>query len=298
MIVLYAATRNLYPYMLPSITSLLEHNTVEKIIMLLEDDTFPAPLPDCCEIRNVVEYRDKYLDPDGVNVGTYFSWQAMLRVAYPLVLQDLDKVLSLDVDTIICDSLEPLWNTDLTGKWMAMVPEKQIPPFRSAPYRPDVDVYYNCGVTLYNLKQLREDNMVPTFLEKINTVLMDYIEQDTFNEYGSRQGKIVALPNRYNECVGTGETDNPAIVHFAGHLHWMRNMDMPRRPYLDKYRHLFMMDLINRDQAIRELMNYIRLCDSPKIQGQTDKLVLSPKAAKDILEVITQDDAWLKKRRE
>ena len=35
--VIYTASRNLYPYLYPSIISLLVHNDVERIYLLLED---------------------------------------------------------------------------------------------------------------------------------------------------------------------------------------------------------------------------------------------------------------------
>ena len=46
-------------------------------------------------------------------------------------------MIHLDIDTIICDSLEPLWKMPLTGKWFGAVPEKQ------NWYKPFGDKYYN-----------------------------------------------------------------------------------------------------------------------------------------------------------
>ena len=238
MIVLYAATRNLYRHLPAAIRSLVATNEVEKIIILAEDAALPEDLelPDCVDVRNVQPHRDLLFDKEGPNFRGWFSWQALLRVAYPLILPDIDKVLSLDVDTIVCEDITPIWETDLTGKWFAMVKEKEIPMVRRGTYRPPHSSYCNCGVCLMNLKQLREDGIAPKFIRVANTVQMDYIEQDIFNHYGWGRGKIVALPRRYNECIGCGYTDDPAIVHFAGVMNkWEYGDDFFRHEYLEKW---------------------------------------------------------------
>ena len=240
MIILYAATRNLYRHLPAAMRSLMHYNAgyVEKIIVLAEDDRLPEDLelPDCVEVRNAVPYRDKYLDHNSPSFHGWFSWHALLRVAYPVILTDLDKVLSLDVDTIVCDDITPIWDTDLTGKWFAMVPEMTIPMARKYTYRPPHPVYCNCGVLLMNLKQIRDDGWTPKLIHIANVAEMDYIEQDIFNHYGWGRGKIVALPKRYNESIGCGYTDDPAIQHFAGVPNkWIYGADFYRHEMLDRW---------------------------------------------------------------
>ena len=82
MIVVYSGTRNLYECMLPSITSLLEHNTPRTIYILIEDDTFPYELPEVCETINVSALKDKYFLPNGPNMNSPFTYMAMMRIAY------------------------------------------------------------------------------------------------------------------------------------------------------------------------------------------------------------------------
>lgn len=230
MIIVYSGTRNLYECMLPSITSLLEHNTPRKIYILIEDDQFPYELPEVCETINVSALKDKYFNPHGANMNSQFTYMAMIRICYADIFAQHDRILQLDCDTIILDSLEPVWNTDLTGKWFAAVPEYlgRYNPF-GHPY------YFNIGVCLFNLDQIRKDNMVPYACKFLDYVRVMCVEQDALNMYGGLD-KSVVIPIRYNECFATGRTDNPAVVHYAGYPNWWTDPETPRLEYLEKYR--------------------------------------------------------------
>ena len=135
----------------------------------------------------------------------------------------------MDADTVICDSLDPIWNIDLSGKWVAAVPE-----YRGR-YHPFGPMYYNMGMAVLNLAQMRKDGIVPWMVEYLNTVKQPYADQDAFNKPGLEQDKFVGLPIRYNETIVTGETDHPAIVHFCGLSDWYKNTKMHRREYLERY---------------------------------------------------------------
>ena len=229
MIIVYSGTRNLYECMIPSITSLLEHNSPEKIYILTEDDDFPFPLPEVCQTINVARIKDRYFFQNGANMNSQFTYMAMMRITYPDLFPGYTKILQLDVDTIICDSLQPVWDTDLTGKWFAAVPEYMgnYKPFRN-------EHYFNIGVCLYNLEQMRKDNCLPYMVQLLNYARMMCVEQDALNMFGGHD-KGVVLPIRYNECFATGRTDNPAVVHYAGYPAWWTAPSTPRREYLSKY---------------------------------------------------------------
>ena len=230
MIIVYAMTRNLYPYFMPTITSLLEHNDPDKVYILAEDDTLPYCLPDVCDVINVTGMNRFKESP---NNNSIFTYMAMMRVLYPDILP-VQKVIQLDIDTIICDSLKPLWDIDLTGKWLAACPE------HLSTYRICGDTYYNVGVSVHNLEQMRQDNVVPELVEMLNTKAFNCVEQDALNIIGQRENKFVPFPVRYNECFCCGETNNPAVVHYAGIRFWYSEEFMPRKEYLDKYRGLIM----------------------------------------------------------
>lgn len=228
MIIVYAMTRNLYPHFVAPLKSLYAHNKPYKVYILAEDDSLPYALPYECEVVNVSG--QTYFPPNNPNARSIFTYMAMMRACYTDLLPNEEKVLQLDIDTVVCDDLTPLWDTDIEGKWFAACPEYL------GRYNPwDKPKYYNIGVCLYNLKQMRKDNAMQKMVDLMNSRQMGCVEQDALNYFGVPD-KCVDIPVRYNESFCCGETDNPAIVHYAGWPDWYKNQALPRRVYLDKYR--------------------------------------------------------------
>jgi len=95
----YSGTRNLYPYMVTAAKSLLLNSDVEKIYFLIEDDIFPHTLPNEIECINVSG--QTFFQPNGANMHSHFTYMSMMRATYSKLFPDLDRILSLDVDTIV-----------------------------------------------------------------------------------------------------------------------------------------------------------------------------------------------------
>lgn len=224
MIVTYAATRRLYPYLAWTMKSLLAFNKPKRIIVLAEDSFVPG-LPDECEFINV-SGQTVFLQ-DGPNMSSIFTWMALMRVTIAELLPDVDKVLQLDVDTVVCDDLRPLWDMDLKNRYFAAVPEYKgnYNPFGNA-------LYFNTGVCLLNLEKIRSDNATEQMVDLLNRRRMWCADQDGFNLLAASAREA---PLRFNECFCTGETEHPAIVHFAGVADWFSNRTMRRREYLMPY---------------------------------------------------------------
>ena len=227
--VAYAATKNLYPWLKPTITSLLEYNEVDEIILMIEDDAVPEGLPAAnYKVLNVSH--QTVFDETCPNIGTHFTYMAMMRALYADLLPDEDRIISLDVDTIVNGDLEPIWNLDLTGKWMAAAVEY------FGKYNPfGYSAYYNVGVAVFNLQEMRKDNACKLLTDLLYAQKMMCIEQDALNFYTVLPKKVAELPTRYNESIITGMTRSPVVIHYAGFKDWTENYIMPRREYLDRY---------------------------------------------------------------
>ena len=226
--IVYALTKNVYEWVVPSIKSLAEHNPKARVFMLAEDDDFPYELPIDVEMVNV---SDQTYFPDIAthrkdDFGGYINH---LKIWYSKFLP-VNKVIHLDIDTIICDKLDGLWKTDVSGKWFAAVPESQ------KWYNPFGDKYYNTGIALFNLAQIRKDKPQQDMTDYLLNTDQPYADQNAWNKFGYEQDKIAELELRYNESRVTGMTDNPAIVHFCSIPDWWKNKKMERREYLDAYR--------------------------------------------------------------
>lgn len=217
-------TRNVYEWIIPSLKSLKEHEPKAKVFIICEDDHIDG-LPMQCEFINVSG--QQYFPEWGANYHNSFTYINLLKVCYPELLK-VNKVIHLDIDTIVCDSLEGLWKTDVTGKWVAAVPEYK------GRYKPFGDTYYNMGVALLNLAQMRKDGASAKMAEYLNTVPQPYADQDAWHYFGLPD-KFTPADVRYNESTVTGMTDKPAIVHYCGYTHWYNNPALPRAGYQLKY---------------------------------------------------------------
>lgn len=226
----YSGSRNLYPDMVTAAKSLVANSSVGKVHFLIEDDDFPYDLPDIIETANVSG--QGWFPPSCANMTTHFTYMSLLRVCYSKMFPDVREILQLDVDTVCVGDVDAIWDADLDGRWFAMVPE------HLGSYKPFGPVYYNCGVALFNLDQIRADGADDRAIQLLNSVKVPYIDQDAWNRLARRGGKSVDLPVRYNECFVTGFTDDPAIVHFAGARDWQDSTRKARREYLRKYREM------------------------------------------------------------
>lgn len=223
--------------MVTAAKSLIHNSNVEKVYFLIEDASFPEELPPVIETVNVSG--QGFFPKSGVNFRTSFTYMSLLRVCYTKLFPDLDRVLQLDVDTVVVDNIDELWDVDLNGKYFAAVEEKL------STYKPYGPKYYNIGVAMFNLDLARNTGMDEKLISFLNTVKVPYIDQDAWNRFGI--GREIALPVRFNESFVTGYTESPAIVHFAGFRDWENNPRVCRREYLKKYREMDWKEALHED---------------------------------------------------
>lgn len=215
-IVVYAGNRNVYTDMLTAAKSLLMNNQIDRVYFVIEDDDFPAALPDCIETINVKE--QTLFPPSGANTKTRFSYICLMRAVYADLFFWCDKILSLDIDTIVTGDISALWDINLDDYYFAAVPEpsctKNGRNKKTAEFYEKQDDYFNAGVMMYNLKKQREDGIAEMNVKLLNEREFFSIEQDTFNL--TCQGCFYTLPNEYNSSGWTGRAEKPLIVHYAG----------------------------------------------------------------------------------
>ena len=204
----YAGTRNLYSDMVTAAKSLTMHSSVDAIYFLIEDSSFPEKLPDYVQCLDVS--RQKYFSKQGPNVYKLWTWMVLMRGALPKIFPELDKILSLDVDTIVNHNIDVLWDLQIDDYYLAGVPE----PLKSKQNIP----YVNMGVTLFNLQKLRNDKIDDRIIRSLNRDKFQFAEQDCINRIC--RGRILTMSSTYNANRWTDPCEDPAIIHFAAEQNW------------------------------------------------------------------------------
>lgn len=199
----YCGTRNLYEAMIPAVNSLLYNSDVDHVFLLIEDDSFPFPLPNCVSTINVSN--QQYFSKDGPNFQNAWTYMVLMRAAMHRIFPDLDRIVSLDVDTIAAKDVSGLWDYPIDDYWLAGAKE----PYKSS----EESLYINAGVMLMNLKKLREDGKGDEIIEHLNTFRYLFPEQDCINRLC--QGGIYKIPSDYNANNYTEPTTTPKLIHFA-----------------------------------------------------------------------------------
>ena len=194
-----------------------------------------------------LDFKDFPIENAYVNLTTYF------RLIIQEKLTEIDKVLYLDCDTIVNESLTDLWNTNLGDYALAGVRDRinnSVRLYNRLRY-PMCDEYVNAGVLLINLKKWREECL----FERAREMALEMPEslknhdQDIINILFHDSKKI--LPFKYNlleyylyteewlhldrkyypEIIEACKT--PAIIHFC----------MPQKPWhyecINPYKELY-----------------------------------------------------------
>jgi len=183
----------------------------------------------------------------GLPVVSRFTAAMWYRIFLPELVPTADRVLYLDSDTIAVDSLEPLWRTDLAGQWLGAVTnvfqENHI-------WRPaelglsGPEVYFNSGVLLMNLDQMRRDErteaLVACATERGDA--LEWPDQDALNlVLGERRARLHPRWNCMNSVLAfpgavkahgrwriRQARRRPGIRHFEGpstNKPWHRDCD-------------------------------------------------------------------------
>lgn len=180
---------------------------------------------------------DEQMAEAGFPYNAHFGgYAACYRLLLAQLLPDLPRVLYLDADTLHVDRLRPLWDMPLDGKCLGAVTnplfEHMEARIKESLGMPDAREYFNSGVLLFDLKQMRATGMDKELLRFIRErrIPIPWPDQDSLNVVLWRHR--LPLHPRWNTLTGIYELshrfmpwdrgmlqearDNPAILHFVG----------------------------------------------------------------------------------
>lgn len=214
----YTGTRNVYEDMLPSIKSMLINTDIDRIFMLIEDDSFICDLPEKCKVINVS--KQTYFPKNSVNYRSRWSYMILLRSVYTKIFPEYDRILSMDNDTIVYDDISELWDLDLDNYYFAAVKE----PGKTE----ETGSLYTCiGVAMFNLDLLRKTGMDEKVYRELINVRYQFPEQDVYNKLC--KDHILELPAEYGMSNWTTQCDKPKIEHFAATVGMWTHYDRVRQ---------------------------------------------------------------------
>lgn len=174
------------------------------------------------------------------------SYLYYIRCLAPSIFPLLDKILYLDVDTVFINSgLEQLWNIDLGTKFVGATIDIQIqynsPGQRANVKKANSETYFNTGVMLLNLYQIRKENKDKKIEEYLlrwprtiqcvsfDQTLLNYVFGDQVKIISTKwNNSVLSLLERdqkaYKEYYGTDNViqkiKDAIIVHFKGPKPW------------------------------------------------------------------------------
>ena len=269
--VLYSSDENYVKYAMVSICSLLENNKeLDAInIYFICNSISETSKNKLQQIIHGFNRKLIFIDKDEIDISfikqSEFSRSGYYRLFASDVIKE-DRVLYIDCDTVILDSLKDLWETDIDGYILAGVRDTVEDFNAGAVGLRDNSEYINSGMMLYNLKKMREIHFTEQVIDCFHLYngYVPHHDQGVVN-YIAR-GKILYLPVRYNlmsqyllftpeqlkklfhirKLYSDEEVDyakkHPAIVHFLNKFYgrpWEEGCENPFRKqflaYSEKY---------------------------------------------------------------
>lgn len=231
------------------------HSNVEKIYFLIEDDQYPYELPEEIECMNISG--QTYFPNDGPNFNNVLTYMVLIRAAYTKIFPHLDRILSIDMDTVVNENISDLWELDLTDYYIAAVEEHDLSIEEGS--------YFNMGVAMLNLQKMREDKKDDEIINALNTYWYRYKEQDCFNEFF--RGHALILSSDYNCCWQAEPPKHEKITHFAGlyeldkfpHFNYYKDLPLSelQRNVQDKFSLDIIIPTYKNKKGLRRTLNSI-----------------------------------------
>ncbi len=209
----------------------LNHKTEEHIDFHIIDDGISSSTK--TKLNSIVDpgritlkwFESKKVIPSNLAIpvdSSSFPLTAYLRVFSPYVIdQNTDKLIYLDVDTIVQDDISKLWNTSLGNYTIGAIQDVGktvdcawggIPNFKELGLEADTK-YFNSGVLLINAKKWRAENISSDVIAALSKYKKHVRLADQY-------GMNVVMANKWFELnpnwnwFAFKENENPSIVHF------------------------------------------------------------------------------------
>jgi lipopolysaccharide biosynthesis glycosyltransferase len=155
-----------------------------------------------------------------------------------LLPANLNRILYLDSDLIVCGDISYLFSVDLSRHPIAAVPEYSVTAIKKKSLGlNEKQLYFNSGMMIINRALWKEMGLTKKLGDFINNNpdLIEYWDQDALNAV--LQGNWLQLPEQYNFitefCKGEFAAIKPLVIHYTGKSKPWQFMD--RHRYKEEY---------------------------------------------------------------
>ena len=160
---------------------------------------------------------------DKLYTRDYYSNATYYRLLIPDLYPELDNAIYLDSDMVVLADIGTLYNIDMEDNLLAAVPDgavQTVPPFQEYVEKvvglSNYNNYFNAGMLLMNLDELRKYKFQEKFLYMLSTVKFKVAQdQDYLNRIC--KGRVKVLENAWNTMPGgilEENKDNIKIIHY------------------------------------------------------------------------------------
>ena len=171
-------------------------------------------------------FKSKEIVPSNINIPldkSSFPVTVFLRIFIPYMIdQDVEKVIYIDVDTIVQDDISNLWNIDLKDYTIGAVQDycktvdcrwSGIPNYKQLGLAGDTK-YFNSGVLLINPKKWRKQDITNQVIDVLTKYKEHVVMPDQYGLNVVFVNKWLELDPKWNWFANL-ENDNPSLVHFV-----------------------------------------------------------------------------------
>ncbi len=145
-------------------------------------------------------------------LDNWFTPYSLLRLCAGEIPSLPEKILYLDSDTMVYNSLEELFTMDEINNYVLGIVVDKMGKFW---IRKD---YFNSGVLFINLKKAREVKFFEEVFDLVKTKHFLFLDQSALNSVAKKHGYALYLDGKYNEQRNVKK--NTVIKHFCKGIKW------------------------------------------------------------------------------
>ena len=196
--IFYACDDRYIPYLSVSLRSLIDNaskSTIYRVIVLHSgikkenEELISSMSTKNIEIRFSDVSEQIRRIAGSLSLRDYYSLSIYYRIFIPELFPDADKAIYLDSDTVVLSDIAELYNIEIGSNLVAAIQdmvvasEKVFRDYAELGVGVRYEKYFNSGVMLMNLSEMRKENLQGIFINMLETYHFDTIcpDQDYLN---------------------------------------------------------------------------------------------------------------------